>query len=403
MDSPRHTARNPPTSAAASEPPPPTSPAAPGNAAKPAPGESGHLGSLDGLRGMAAVIVVVTHCLGALDRTPSIGFWIYQTPLRILTAPAGAVQVFFALSGFVLALSLERRRVLLDTPLYYVRRVLRIQPPYMFAVLFAWLLSFLYVEIPEATGLKGWFHSYLPVHLSGAQLGSALLFPGNARGQLPVGWSLYVEMIFSFLMPVFCLVARRLHWSLLLPLLVYAWFGAPHFPVLRWSFDFVFGMVIYLERDRLAAVAARTPGVLKLLFFILTLALFAWPTSLLKTPPEILRVAVGSGFFVIAALWIEPVRRFFETRPMTELGRVSYSLYLVHFPILLALGPWLVVPESPSASVFTVTFGVVLTSLVAAELAWRAVERPSMQLGRALSRARARSDRPQAAADTPDR
>lgn len=346
---------------------------------------TGHFASLDGLRGLAALIVVITHCCGSLVKTPQIGWWLYETPLRILTAPAGAVQVFFALSGFVLALSLGKRRAVLDTPLYFLRRVLRIHPPYVFAVLFAWLLSFLYLPEPEVRGLSGWIKGYLPVHLDGAKLAEALLFPGNAFNQLPVGWSLYVEMIFSFLMPILCLVALRLHWSLLLGLVVYAYLGAPHFPVLAWAPDFVFGMIIFLERDRLSRFMGKVPGIIKGVFFLAALALFAWPTNLFKTPPEVLRVAFGSAFFIISALWIRPVGRFFETRPMVELGRVSYSLYLVHFPILLALGPWLVVPGSPWTSVATVVGGVVAVSLVTAEITWRLVEHPSIQLGRFLS------------------
>jgi peptidoglycan/LPS O-acetylase OafA/YrhL len=348
--------------------------------------DSPHFASLDGLRGAAALIVVITHCCGAVVRTPEIGFWIYQTPLRILTAPAGAVQVFFALSGWVLAYSLSRRNRAGDTPRYYLRRVLRIHPPYMAAMLLAWGLSFLYVTLPDAVGLNGWFKGNLKIHLTPEQVITALRFPGNARGQLPIGWSLKVEMIFSFLMPIFCLVATRLHWAVLLPVLAYAFSGASELPVLRWSFDFIFGMTLFLERDRIAALARRVPALGRGFFFAVTLALFAWPTAIIKTAPEILRVAIGSVFFVASVLYIPSVKRIFETKGMTELGRISYSLYLVHFPILLVLAPHLVVPGWPWTSLVTVLLGVTTTSLIVAELAWRAVERPSMQLGRWLAR-----------------
>ncbi|MFP6664433.1 MAG: acyltransferase [Deltaproteobacteria bacterium] len=348
--------------------------------------DSPHFASLDGLRGAAALIVVFTHCCGAIARTPEMDFWIYQTPLRILAAPAGAVQVFFALSGWVLAYSLSRRSRPSDTARYYLRRVLRIHPPYIAAVLLAWGLSFLYVALPDAVGLNGWFKSNLKVHLLPEQVAMALRFPGSASGQLPIGWSLAVEMIFSFLMPIFCLVATRLHWAVLVPVLVYSFSSSSEFPVLRWSFDFIFGMTLFLERERIAALARRVPSWGHALFFALTLALFTWPTQIFKSPPEILRVAIGSVFFVASVLYIPWVRRFFATKPMTELGRISYSLYLVHFPILLVLAPHLVVPGWPWLSLLTVLVGVVTTSLIAGDLAWRAVERPSMHLGRWLAK-----------------
>lgn len=348
--------------------------------------DSPHFASLDGLRGAAALVVVFTHCCGALTQTPEIVFWIYQTPLRILTAPAGGVQVFFALSGWVLAYSLSRHSRSRDTLRYYLRRVLRIHPPYMAAVLLAWGLSFLYVPLPDAAGLNGWFKKNLLVHLLPDQIAAALRFPGTASGQLPIGWSLYVEMIFSFLMPIFCLVATRLHWAVLLPVLAYAFSGASEFPVMRWSFDFIFGMTLFLERERIAALARRVPPWAHAIFFALTLTLFAWPTQFIKSPPEILRVAIGSVFFVASVLYIPRVKAFFETKPMTELGRISYSLYLVHFPILLVLAPHLVVPGWPWLSLLAILLGVVTTSLIVGDLAWRVVERPSMHLGRWLAK-----------------
>ncbi|MEO2169895.1 MAG: acyltransferase family protein, partial [bacterium] len=83
---------------------------------------------------------------------------------------------------------------------------------------------------------------------------------------------------------------------------------------------------------------------------------------------------------------LEGVKAFFETKPMTELGRISYSLYLVHFPILLVLAPHLVVPGWPWLSLLAILLGVVTTSLIVGDLAWRVVERPSMHLGRWLAK-----------------
>jgi len=73
-----------------------------------------------------------------------------------------------------------------------------------------------------------------------------------------------------------------------------------------------------------------------------------------------------------------------ETPVPAWLGRVSYSLYLIHLPILTAaihgLGPVL-----PLWAIMAIA---VPTALIAAELFYRAVEAPSMRLGKRLTRRR---------------
>ena len=347
---------------------------------------TGHLACLDGLRGTAAMLVVITHCCGGLLRTPEMGWWLYQTPLRLITAPSGAVQIFFVLSGWVLAASLSRTSLGTGIVPYLVRRVLRIQPPYMFGLLLAWGLSFFYVAPEAATGLNGWLRSFLPVHLEPSVLLRELLVPGVAGEQLPVGWSLFVEIVFSFWMPLMWLVTKRLHWVLLFPLLAYAYTGAEEFLTLNWSFDFVFGLVLFAERERLARWVNVLPGVLQIALVLLGLALFAAPTNLYKTPPEILRVAIGCAICLVAVLYIPWVRRIFETRPLIKLGQISYSLYLVHFPILLLVAPHVTGATTPWRNLLAVLVTVVPLSLLASELGYRLVERPSIRLGRWCSK-----------------
>jgi len=332
------------------------------------------------------MLVVITHCCGGLVRTPEMEWLLYQTPLRLIIAPSGAVQIFFVLSGWVLAASLSRTSLGTGTLPYLVRRILRIQPPYIFGLLLAWGLSFFYLAPQAATGLNGWLRSFLPVHLEPFVLLRELLIPGSADNQLPVGWSLYVEIVFSFLMPLMWLITKRLHWVLLLPLLGYAYSGAADFRVLQWSFDFVFGLVLFAERERLARWIEILPGILQIGLVLLGLALFAAPTSLTKTPPEILRVATGCALCLLAVLYIPSVRRIFETRPLTKLGQVSYSLYLVHFPILLLVAPHITSAATPWRNLLAVLITVVPLSLLASELGYRLIERPSIQFGRWCSK-----------------
>jgi peptidoglycan/LPS O-acetylase OafA/YrhL len=67
-----------------------------------------HIDSLDGLRGLAATIVLIGHTNVALAKPIEVLDTIRQSPLAILINAYGAVHLFFILSGFVLASSAAR-------------------------------------------------------------------------------------------------------------------------------------------------------------------------------------------------------------------------------------------------------------------------------------------------------
>ncbi|MFT5441879.1 MAG: peptidoglycan/LPS O-acetylase OafA/YrhL, partial [Myxococcota bacterium] len=95
--------------------------------------------SLDGLRGVAAIIVVVGHTIGAV-----------LAPLGI----AGpSVMLFFVLSGYCLSASATRGDRSTDRLQFYVRRIFRIHPAFVFALLVAWQVSLIPRTGPCCDGL----------------------------------------------------------------------------------------------------------------------------------------------------------------------------------------------------------------------------------------------------------
>lgn len=102
---------------------------------------SGHLAALDGLRGIAATIVVIRHVFNAAAMPVETRIAILHSPLAVVLNGQGAVQLFFVLSGFVLAASLARGRGWVDLLQFYVKRVFRVHAPYVFGLVFAWVAS----------------------------------------------------------------------------------------------------------------------------------------------------------------------------------------------------------------------------------------------------------------------
>jgi peptidoglycan/LPS O-acetylase OafA/YrhL len=194
----------------------------------------GHPARLDGLRGIAILIVMLYHfCRYPLAQTPA-----SQAFTTIVAMGWTGVDLFFVLSGFLITSILLRHR---ESSSYfrsfYARRVLRIFPLYYAVlVLFLWLLPAVIAQpelfwIPGADRETIWYWVFLSnFHAA---------FTGNYQHHfLEVTWSLAIEEQFYLLWPflVFATSRRRLIqicWgiiigSLLLRLSI-VWHGVPTF------------------------------------------------------------------------------------------------------------------------------------------------------------------------------
>lgn len=95
----------------------------------------------------------------------------------------------------------------------------------------------------------------------------------------------------------------------------------------------------------------------------------------------------GSATLLVAATFTYPLlARFYGLRPFVWLGERSFSLYLVHVPLLLAAVHVL----AGRVPIVVILAGTLPVCLVGAELFWLAVERPSIRPGRHVARRLAR-------------
>ncbi|MET0976564.1 MAG: acyltransferase, partial [Leifsonia sp.] len=175
------------------------------------------LGGLDGLRGVAAAIVVIHHSLllfptmssvyitGVAPAAGSMMWWMSYSPLKLLTAGGEAVIVFFVLSGLVLTLPVTRRPGF-DWIAYFPRRFVRIWIPVVASVLIAYLLVLIVRQQPYQPGTT-WLNLSSVLDPSWSKLVSATtLIGGDFQLNNPL-WSLEWEMIFSVCLPLFVLGA----------------------------------------------------------------------------------------------------------------------------------------------------------------------------------------------------
>lgn len=353
---------------------------------------SNRIVALDGLRGVAALVVVLGHLFGALPFALATKTETWRSPLGIFLNGSAAVQVFFVLSGFVLTGSLARgsRLGLRALPGYAVRRFWRLHPPYLAAAWFAYLATSLYPD-PEVTRPASIFVAKWGGIRASAEQMLALTFqlPNSAYDLLPVGWTLRVEAIFSGLMPLF-VAALALRTELFL-LLVAAFLALP----MSWiwpsfALDFAFG--ILLASFPLGARAATAPirGTAPLCFALGLIVMhlpmmLGWPWPDMSDPISLGLCSVGAAMCVAGVLY-SPLLSNALSRPVCHfLGRISYSLYLVHIPIVLVVAGNLV--AATTGGIVAVGALCLVLSLGVAAILERLVETPSQQVGRRFARA----------------
>ncbi|WCB93614.1 O-acetyltransferase [Baekduia alba] len=354
------------------------------------------LAALDGLRGVAATIVLVYHVvlasvavLGtatAAGAQPAGAAWraVSATPLAIAWAGPELVTVFFVLSAFVLTRAALRAGPAWRAAPYYAGRLLRLYVPVWAAVAFATLLALLVARPAGASAGNLWLEPFGHAVTGAGILESLTLSSPNPAVAIDAAlWSLHWEVLFSLAMPLVVLAApvlARRWWLLAAGAVIVV--GAASMPgAVTFLAPFAIGVVLALREDDLLAAAGRRATALLAPAAIVLLTADRWvPGATHDAGRGGALVLVGAALAVLAPLLHAPTAGLLTRRAPQWLGRRSFSLYLIHGPIVVTLafaldGPsfWVLLPVATTAS------------LIAAALLYRVVERPAQGLARAAA------------------
>ncbi|MDR4305093.1 acyltransferase [Chelatococcus sambhunathii] len=370
---------------------------------------AGRRHELDALRGLAAASILAYHAFAMVAPSREALWLLFCSPAFPIVNGRPAVILFFVLSGFVLhgALSAEQeRRGRVDYRGFILKRVCRIYLPFAAAAFLALVMATLAVRfgtlateaVPKP--MAGWpaAASFEPsvfaglLTLSGVETDMAL----NS-----VAWSLVHELRISLVLPALFLLVRSRGAATLLVATAPAWIAcqALESPVFAsipptmaeatfQSFSSVAASltatIYYLPMFLMGALAAeRAPRLWALLDRLgpaKTAACFLAGYVLLWWPNDI-AAAVGAALLVVLVARSGTCRRLAGLRAPAFLGRVSYSLYLIHLPLLQAV---VLVFGGVLGAPLSLLLGVVL-AIPAAALFARTVEAPSQRLGRRLA------------------
>lgn len=362
--------------------------------------------ALDGLRGLAALVVVFGHCLvispslsgefgtGINSNPRSWAWWATFTPFHLVWAGSEAVFVFFVLSGLVLALpAASGRRMRWRS--YYPERLLRLYAPALAAIGFALCLFSLVRQFAPGISTPGFRYD-----VSSAPhreiLRTALLVLPPSRLDPPL-WSLKWEVIFSLLLPVFILLlvkVRGLLWSRVVVLMLLIAVSGPsghnYFLYLP-----IFGLGVVMAQqhqqlDRSGAYLDLLPAGVRLGVAAGTCLLLTCRWWLPPVPGFLFSVGIASLLATILgaclAVWLfassNQGTRLGTHVVVSWLGKRSFSLYLVHQTIITSVDAFL----GQTTNAVLVLILSVPMSLLMAEVFGRLVEGPSHRLAKRFGR-----------------
>lgn len=334
---------------------------------------------IDGLRSLAILPIILLHC-----------------GLSILHGGFIGVDIFFVISGFLITGIVtreiaENRFSLLQ---FYQRRVVRILPALAVMMVVALVLG-CFLLLPDALRDLGYSTTATSVFGSNFYFYATSNYFSERADVQPLihTWSLAVEEQFYLVYPLLLLSLHRFDRKFLIRVLVAI--GAVSFAVGGWlaAYDASAGYLLLPARiwelalGALVALGAYprfAPGLLRSTLCILallgiglcvTFTRSGWPFPVpLALPP------VAGAAFLLAYMPGTPVARVLETAPLRAIGRISYSLYLWHRPIIAfyLLGRGVTLTLVDSAILLTATF-------VAATASFYLVEQPALRVWRSAS------------------
>jgi len=326
--------------------------------------------TLDAIRGVAAILVVLFHCNNRLFGDTNIAGYL-------------AVDLFFALSGFVIDHAYHQRLLEGMTFRRFLEiRLVRLYPLFLLGIGFGLIKAFSQILFHDKNALGP-----LPLALTAFSNGLMLPVPLPLEFMFPLNipaWSLFFELIINIIYgyAFFRWTARSLGIVIILSAILVA-IGAFHYGWLNIGMDwntFLYGVgrvgfsfTLGIVMSRLHHRIDKNPSILAIFPIAILLAIFLVPVpDHLRAWRDLLCVFVILPLILEAGIRLEMPKgmRFYAEL----LGDLSYPIYILHYPLLTIF--YFLAQRNASVSTLNFTIGYVFTICVVAWFIERYYDRP---------------------------
>lgn len=335
---------------------------------------------LDSMRGLASLTVFFSHFVMGNVFTGPVCKILRMSPVHIIWDGSSAVPFFFVLSGFVLALPyINNQGRYMELLSFYLKRIFRIFPAFIVGILLSVMLKeYLYAPQNNIQHYSDWLNSFwkwdLKDNLVQLQF-TLIMLTTNYNPDLfdPVIWSLAIEMIISFAVPFWILIINKNNFTFNLLFILTLMFVGVNF----WMTVFYAGILLAKYNSLLGSYISRVSKPLTIVLFITAATLYTFRSTFRSNDPGHYPECIsclGSCLFIMLALYNNGFSAFLRNKICIFLGKVSYSFYLVHLPILITVAS--LFPYKNDYSLIPVFFISLSSSLIVAFIMYKFIETP---------------------------
>jgi peptidoglycan/LPS O-acetylase OafA/YrhL len=288
------------------------------------------------MRGIAILMVLLVHSTMWFK-----SFDINYIPLEIsksLSFGKYGVALFFIVSAYTLVRSLDIRKEK-GYGKYFLRRFLRIAPAYYFVLSLLFIFSSGQVRYLGEEDMISYYNLFLHLTFING------FFSNYFNSIIGTEWTIFVEFFFYITLPL-VIIFRKFLFVLLIVfifishynyLFVKLLFEEPtnlnsiqlFFSPITWYFAFLLGMIIYYYSNIIKSILIKYKYFLLLLVFVSLISIII--NEFKKPFLEHIFVTLILGMFFTINIYnnIKP----FNNNYLKFIGKISFSLYLIHFPI----------------------------------------------------------------------
>lgn len=367
---------------------------------------------VDGLRGIACFMVVLSHLAlifypGLHDpdliNNNSIVKLIFNSPLAFAYSGTSAVYIFFVLSGYILTYAFNKGDALSNAAKMTTKRYFRLAVPAIASCVFCWFI--LSANTPSRELLSAWFNSYRVdsgSFLDSIYSGAVSSFVGDGSKYNPVLWTMKIELIGSFITYFLCLALLKSNKKTLVLIFFSILIFLSSLPQKeKYGYiAFIVGIWVNISNVSTSSIVAAILIAVGVYFGGVHYGSSAYQQSIYyarffingeESNAYILFNFLSGSLITAAILTNTFFKRIFGNAFFAYLGKVSFSVYLFHLPVLVISASYVFNTLSNiGASYFLSAIASSSVSIIIiytiSNIIYKFVDRPSMLLSNKVAK-----------------
>ena len=309
-----------------------------------------------------------------------------------------AVVAFYVLSGYVLTLSLLKKEVSISNiKNFYIKRVFRIYPALWVACLISLAYLVIFKDVSKSNLVSQWWDdSYRDEYISWEKVFVNFLGFGT---ELPIPtWSISLELIASIFLPFLVILVKKSKSLLLFITIILGYFSITGTGILKvYMFYFALGATIfnwqlYIEKIKSEIISILSIICIFLIFFGRQIG--GWNYDDFYHNPWAALIEGLSSAILIAIIVTHSQRiNILKNKSLIYLGDISYSVYLLHLPIMGFLGYFIEkfsykLNLSSNTILLTIllTLSTFIITVIISKIIYEKIEKPGIEIGSIITK-----------------